>query len=212
MGSKHNAYFGKTPDYEFRIKDGMAIGILPDGSEFIIDATKIKIVEQFYFHLNHKGYAYSVRSKEDGGNLMLHWLVLGYTSRPPFIVDHLNRNKLDCWVSNLRLVTNQQNSMNRRIGKNNRSGYLGVVVRKRDYLAKICLSNHQISLLKSTNPVLCASAYNYASSLLFGEFAGHRNEVPELDEFNKVIVRNACIPYMKLSMNVRKPIFKEVTA
>lgn len=110
-------------DYHFVIKDGCADGILPDGTHFLIDADMIPTVEKYGFHLNHKGYPYVPKFVTKTNNIFLHWLVLGYTERPEFQVDHINRIKTDCRRCNLRPVTNQQNTMNRKPNKRNKSGY-----------------------------------------------------------------------------------------
>lgn len=110
-------------DYHFVIKDGCADGILPDGTHFLIDADMIPTVEKYGFHLNHKGYPYVPKFVTKTNNIFLHWLVLGYTERPEFQVDHINRIKTDCRRCNLRPVTNQQNTMNRKLNKRNKSGY-----------------------------------------------------------------------------------------
>lgn len=110
-------------DYHFVIKDGCADGILPDGTHFLIDADMIPTVEKYGFHLNHKGYPYVPKFVTKTNNIFLHWLVLGYTERPEFQVDHINRIKTDCRRCNLRPMTNQQNTMNRKPNKRNKSGY-----------------------------------------------------------------------------------------
>ena len=46
------------------------------------------------------------------------------------IVDHINRNKVDCRKNNLRKCTEQQNSFNKGIKITNTSGVIGVSWRK----------------------------------------------------------------------------------
>ena len=49
----------------------------------------------------------------------------------PDHIDHINHNKSDNRISNLRSVTHQENHMNRSIGKSNTSGHVGVVWHKK---------------------------------------------------------------------------------
>jgi len=207
--NKYNAYKNLTPNYHFEVRGNVAIGTLPDGTKFKIDSDKVKLVSKYFFHLNEKGYIYTLKSKTKNCNLRLHWLVLGYTSRPDFIVDHINRDKTDCRVSNLRLVTKQQNSMNRKLTSTNKTGYLGVHInRKKDgtYQGRICINYHRITLLGSPDPVLCAQAYNYASELLFGEFCGYRNPVPEASLALKKHIEKKCQKYLQAAAEATKKV------
>lgn len=184
-------------NYNFIIKDEIAKGVLPDGTPFLIDSDKVELVNKFCFHLNWKGYIYTLTQK-GFDNIRLHWLVLGYKSKPPFIIDHINRDKTDCRLCNLRIVTNQQNSMNRGLGKNNRSGYRGASYSKsnKKYLGRICINNKRIILYKSDNIVECAQAFNYGAKLLFKEYAGYLNDVPDASEEIKQEVYKRCEPYL----------------
>ena len=205
--NKFNAYKNLTADYHFEKIGKVAIGTLPDGTKFKIDSNKMKLVSKYFFHLNWKGYIYTLKSKTKKCNLLLHWLVLGYISRPDFIVDHINRDKTDCRVSNLRLVTNHQNSMNRKLTATSSTGYLGVHVNSQkegSYLSRICINYHQITLLCSPDLVLCAQAYNYAAELLFGEFRGYRNPVPEASMSLKKHVEGKCQKYLQTAEVVTK--------
>ena len=57
-----------------------------------------------------------------------------------FFIDHINGNKTDNRLCNLRLVTNGQNQQNRPAPKNSSSGYRGVTWHKKanKWMSRIC--------------------------------------------------------------------------
>ena len=63
-------------------------------------------------------------------------------------VDHIDRDKLNNHISNLRYATNSENSSNRTIGSNNTSGTTGVDFRKdkNKWRARIIKEGRQINL------------------------------------------------------------------
>ena len=193
------------PDYHFEFHDGIAIGILPGGQRFKIDAAQAERVSEFHWNLRENGYILRVDSSLP--KMMLHWFVLGLEVNHPYPVDHINRDKTDCTSANLRIVTNQQNAMNKSIQKNNTTGYVGVcfVPSKKTYLASIGFNNRKICLGYSNDPVECAKRYNYASELLFGEYAGHRNDVPEADAETRKNIKEKCRPYLAQAIIARQP-------
>lgn len=82
-------------------------------------------------HVKKHGAIYARRyiRHEDGKQrgLALHREVLGLKTGDGSIVDHINGNGLDCRKTNLRLVTNQENGMNRAGAQaGSSSGFLGV--------------------------------------------------------------------------------------
>jgi len=199
---KYSKYKNLKAEYNFVFHENYAEGTLPDGTKFKVDADKVDLVSSYFFHLNWKGYVYTVKNKEKANNIMLHWLVLGYKTRPDLIVDHINRDKTDCRTENLRFVTAQQNAMNRKLGANNKTGFLGVhnVTKKWKYAGRICIGNERITLIRSDNIIECAQAYNYASELLFKDYCGYRNPVPEPSIQLKRIVEDKCKKYLSASV------------
>lgn len=183
------------PDYNFSFHGSYAEGILPDGTVFFVDTELVDAVNKHHWRRNSQGYIVSTDNKH---KLLLHRMALGLDNDDAQIVDHLSRNKLDCRRENLRIVTAQQNSMNKSISRNNTTGYVGVTFHKRKQLfsAKIVLNNRAIYLGYSSNPVVCAQRYNYAAKALFQQFAGHLNDVPELDESEQRIVDVKLAPYL----------------
>lgn len=193
------------PDYHFSVDGGAAKGVLPDGTEFIIDAGDMETVSRHYWHYKkNKGYIVSVQA--ESGKMQLHRFLLGITDEN-VIVDHANRNRLDCRKGNLRIVTPQQNSMNSSLPHSNTSGFIGVsfVTSKGRYRAQIGLGNRDIYLGASEDPGICAQMYNHAAMLLFGEFAGYKNGVPEPSEKLKRKIERKCRPYMEEASKAAQP-------
>lgn len=91
--------------------------------------------QKYSWHLTVQGYAETVWRKEKNkkGHLLLHQGLLrrmGKKSSKDFNCDHINRNKLDCRRSNLRVEPTFINAHNRGLNKNNTSGFKGVYWKK----------------------------------------------------------------------------------
>lgn len=116
--------------------------------------------------LNSNGYK-SVTLRREGkvSSLKVHQLVaINYLNHKPngmnLVVDHINKDKLDNRVDNLRLVTQRENSSNtKRISK---SKYTGVSFdeRAKKWFAYIRIDNKFKWLKSSKCELSCAVAYN----------------------------------------------------
>jgi len=80
------------------------------------------------------------------------------------VIDHINGIKTDNQVSNLRLVTQVENSINKRaVPSNNTSGYLGVYfddTAKNKWMAAIRLKGKQVHIGRFSTKLEAAIAFN----------------------------------------------------
>lgn len=92
---------------------------------------------------------------------------------PARTVDHINLNKLDNRISNLRLATPTENNANTAKGSRNSSGFKGVTWHKGcgkwQAAIKVGGKNHHLGLFET--PELAHAAYCGASKVAFGKFA-----------------------------------------
>ena len=106
----------------------------------IIDLNDVDKVRGYKWSLRKTGYVIS------GGGMFLHRLIMN----PPdnMVIDHINHNPLDNRKENLRICTQQQNSMNKAISSNNTSGVTGVYFDKRrnKWMTYITYNNRRIFL------------------------------------------------------------------
>lgn len=99
---------------------------------------------------------------------------------PVLYIDHIDGDKTNNRIENLRLATNQENQRNRGPSKRNTSGYKGVLVhpKKKGFSAKISISGKSINLGYFTCVEDAATAYNFAAYEHFGKFA-YFNTAPQ---------------------------------
>jgi hypothetical protein len=62
--------------------------------------------------------------------VILHHLIL--KPKKGYVIDHINRNKLDNRLENLRYLTKSFNGLNSKINKRNTSGHRNINIRKED--------------------------------------------------------------------------------
>jgi hypothetical protein len=124
--------------------------------------------------INTDGYIKVVIERLDFKAHRLCWIMY-YGSAPQrgAHIDHMNRNKKDNRISNLRVCGAKENQQNANTPKNNTSGYKGVAkVRKSPkFRAYICVNRKQIHLGMFDTPEEAHSAYCQAATSYFGEYA-----------------------------------------
>ncbi len=85
------------------------------------------VLSKIGWNLSDLGYARGVIP--GSGNTKLHQMIFRhYKGDVPDgqVIDHIDRNKMNCLPDNLRLVSKSVNGANRKINKNNTTGYRGV--------------------------------------------------------------------------------------
>lgn len=88
-------------------------------------------------------------------------------------IDHINNNKLDNRIANLRIATSAHNSYNRSISNNTNNDYKGVTYLKKQntFKATIYQDYKEFYLGCYNNEIMAALAYNLKAIELFQEFA-----------------------------------------
>lgn len=111
-----------------------------------------------------------------GRAFMVHRIVwfLHHGRWPVELIDHINGQRLDNRIENLREASRRQNAWNSQIKPSNRSGYKGVYLHKQTgkYVATIRTPEGRTKRLGSfTDPQEAHAAYLRAAQDLHGEFA-----------------------------------------
>lgn len=105
-----------------------------------------------------------------GRKVKLHRYILNITDKK-ILIDHINRNTLDNRKLNLRFATNKENSFNRSIRSDNKSGYQGVDFKNNKWRGKIKYNGITIHLGYFTNKNEAILNRQLAEKYLFKEFS-----------------------------------------
>lgn len=133
-----------------------------------IDKADADVVSRYnWYAINPDGHGwYANRNTSDGGAEFLHRLIAG--AEPGELIDHKDRDTLNCRRGNLRRATPRESNANQRIDRtNNTSGYRGVCRHRTRWVARV--ADQHIGLYDSAEDA--ARAYDAAAIALFGEFA-----------------------------------------
>jgi len=140
-------YYGIATRQEIELQGGVmrdsSTGrFIPNGNKFIIDGDLITVLNSigeilFYTDYNHgyiishnwykisTGYSGTI---DNGEKLLAHRVITN--AKKGEIVDHINRNKIDNTISNLRVTTISMNIFNSKLNISNKSGITGVYFSK----------------------------------------------------------------------------------
>lgn len=147
---------------EVRLNGGRGIALVDDDD--------FERVSQHKWHLHSGNYAAtSMKVNGDIKTVSLHRFIL----RTNGGIDHKDRNGLNNCRNNLRPCTYSQNSANRRLHRNNTSGYKGVsLMRKTGKWSATIKVNRRVHFLGSFEcKQEAAKVYDSAARRFFGEFA-----------------------------------------
>lgn len=123
---------------------------LTKGKKVIVDDDVFAEINKYSWYYNSNGYAARRETLSRGvsKNVKMHHKIIGKPSKG-FVVDHINRNKLDNRRSNLRFCSKSVNALNSKNNrKNNTSGFIGVSYdrSRRKWSASITINYKKIHL------------------------------------------------------------------
>lgn len=116
-------------------------------------------------------YLYRKNGKNISKLIFIHHIIKG--RKEGYDIDHINGNRLDNRIENLRFATRSQNKMNAKVYKNNKLGLKGVhfVEKTHKFRASITLNKKKSMLGTFKTKEEAARAYDKKAKELFGEFA-----------------------------------------
>lgn len=128
--------------------------------EALVDSEDIIKIKGFKWHVHPNGYVHNNKGTPMH-HIILDFIFDGYST----VVDHINGNRKDNRKSNLRLVSNGENCLNRHsLNSNNSSGYYGVCWKKesKKWCARITRDGKRVHLGYFVNKDDAAMAYDKA--------------------------------------------------
>lgn len=150
----------------------MAEIITSKGTTILVDYCHYELLNKYKWCISHYGYAV----RRMGHTIQyMHRYLLNCPKESQ--VDHINRNKLDNRLQNLRICSNAENSRNKKVTNKKYKYPTGVSKmldkygRKKPFIAAIKVNNKTVHLGYFYTPSEAALAYNEAATKYFGEFA-----------------------------------------
>ncbi len=142
---------------KIKIKDGL----------ILVDTKDFKLVSNYKWSRTRDGYVIRIENKK---SILLHRFLL-QPSKNQYI-DHINHNKLDNRLKNIRICTQSQNCMNRKKSNTNTSGIVGVgwIAEKNEWRASLTLKGKFINLGYFKNKKDAIRARQQAEIKYFKEF------------------------------------------
>lgn len=142
------------------------------GNFAIIDATDFDAIRPYYW-FKGRNYFFTVTHRKHLPRLPMHRFIFSQHTPIPqgFDIDHVDRNKTNNSMSNLRLATRAENVINRDLIVSNTSGFTGVSKFKGKYRAYITVNNKQKHLGVFDTPEEAYKSRVEAERKYYGDFS-----------------------------------------
>jgi hypothetical protein len=136
------------------------------GEKIIVDKIHKDKLSKFSWYVSKTGYAVN----DSKPRKYMHRLLMDF---PKQGVDHINGNKLDNRLCNLRVCNQSENTANSTKRKTNQSGFKGVSWNKRyeKWEAYLTKDYKHVFLGYHDTKEKAAMAYNFGAKIHFGNFA-----------------------------------------
>lgn len=168
IAERSRKLYKKYNDYE--VQSDYVIMYTSKNEPFFVDIEDFWKVKNICWYVNNKGY---IVGNDNGKLVQIHRVVMDASDG--IIVDHIHgeKSKNDNRKENLRFATIGQNGRNRKRGKNNKSGVVGVYKHKLTNMwrAYICINNHNIWLGAFDDIDDAIEARKQAEQKYFGEWS-----------------------------------------
>lgn len=143
--------------------------------EILLDDEGLELFNKYSWCVNNIGYLVSTYFEGTKCKAKMFARILLNIENKNLYADHMDGNKLNNQISNLRLVTHKQNLANRGKFKNSLSKYKGVRIDPRrkniKYRASIRIEGKSVNLGAFNDEIEAAKAYDKAASDSFGVYA-----------------------------------------
>jgi hypothetical protein len=128
------------------------------------------------FFCDTSGYRRVVFQNKKQQEHRIIWIMHNGEIPEGFILDHIDGNRCNNSIDNLRVVTPSQNNMNRKTPANNKSGVTGVGFRSREqkWIARININGKRKQLGMFDTLKEAAQARRKAEVKYYGEYASTR--------------------------------------
>ena len=125
-----------------------------------VNIAKNKFAGSIAGNVNNNGYYVITLYRKTYSAHRLAWFYV-YGNWPIKDIDHINGNRIDNRIINLRECNQSENQQNRKINKNNSSGYIGVSYHKKEkkWRSRIKVNNKLINLGSFDTPELAHEKY-----------------------------------------------------
>lgn len=151
-------------------KEGTSVIYAKHDEKILVDANLYDSLNDISWYITASGYAAH-------SNVTMHSLLALLFNFNKKCVDHINRNKLDNRIINLRPATRYENSRNISKSQNTKYKYKGIhLTASGKYQAMIWYNKKNHCIGSFTTQEEAAIAYNKEAIKIFGEFA-HLNTI-----------------------------------
>ena len=134
----------------------------------IVDDGDFEAVSKFKWYCQ-KANSNRYYAKRSTDNLYLHRFILNPPTHQE--IDHINGDSLDCRRSNMRICSHAENMFNKRIYKNNTSGFKGVCPEKGLWCVQLKKGGQRVFRKYFKDLLDASQAYQRVAFFYHGRFA-----------------------------------------